>query len=94
MLLTSGFGSEDTRTVKKIAEAALRQGHKVDLFLMDNGVYNIPALAELVPNGASITICTHNADQRAVDKPSDIVLGSQCEWANLLHEADRVISFG
>lgn len=94
ILLTSGRGSENTRTVAKLTEAALRQGHEVGLFLMRDGVYNVEALAPLAEGGATLAVCAHNATQRNVPSQEECLWGSQYDWANMVQEVDRVLVFG
>lgn len=99
IMLTTGVEDENTRTVQKLAEAALRQGHEVAIFLMDDGVFNIPALQRLAAQGAEVrgahlTICAYNAEQRGVGRVEGVVWGSQYDWAHIVHDADRVVVFG
>jgi len=93
-MLTTGVGDENTRTVQKLAEAALRQGHEVAIFLMDDGVFNIPALQRLAAQGVKLAICAYNAEQRGVGRVEGVVWGSQYDWAHIVHDADRVVVFG
>ena len=63
-LLTTSPERADARTVLRLARAALQTGHRVELFLMDDGVYNVLAaskhpvsgeFARLMEAGAAIT---------------------------------------
>ncbi len=94
ILLTTGIESENLHTVRGLAEAALSAGHEVSLFLMDEGVYVQEQLSSLTESGARLTICGHNARQRALTNVGKIVSGSQYDWAEVVHNADRVIAFG
>lgn len=94
ILLTSGIESEDARTVRKIGEAALRLGHEVDLFLMDDGVFNLDRLRPLTEHGARITVCAHNAHERGVQKVEGVLFGGQNDWAEIVNRSERVIVFG
>lgn len=94
ILLTSGLESEDAYTVRQLALAALRQGHQVAIFLMDDGVYNTSRLRELTGQGASIAVCTHNAHQRQVEKVEGLLFGGLNDWAEIVKNADRVVVFG
>ncbi|MBI4302604.1 MAG: DsrE family protein [Chloroflexi bacterium] len=91
-LLTSAE-AEDARTVRQIAEAALSQGHEVSIFLMDDGTYNLNYLRGLVDKGVHLSLCAHNAYQRNLAKEEGI-FGSQYDWAQIVHDSDRVIVFG
>lgn len=88
------MGSQDVRSVRRIAEAALRQGHQVSLFLMDDGVYHMQALRDLAEQGVQIAVCAHNAYQRGLGKVEGVLFGGQNDWAEIVHDADRVIVFG
>ncbi len=92
--LLTGYEWEDARTVRKLAEAALSQGHEVSIFLMDDGVYQAASLADLAERGAHLAVCAHNCLQRTVDKVGGVLWGSQYDWAEMVAESDRVIAFG
>ncbi len=92
--LTSGTEAEDARTVRCIAEAALRQGHQVAIFLMDDGVYNVQQLRGLVAEGARVAVCAHNCLERGIAKVEGILWGGQNDWGDMVHDADRVMAFG
>ena len=94
IMLTSGVESEDARTVRKITESALRLGHEVSLFLMDDGIYNLSSLQDLTKQGVQLTVCGHNAYEREVEKITGVLFGSQHDWAMTVHNSDRVIVFG
>ncbi len=94
ILLTSGLESEDAHTVRQLAQAALRQGHQVAIFLMEDGVYNAGRLRELTGQGANIAVCTQNAHQRHVEKVEGILFGGLNDWAEIVKTADRVVVFG
>ncbi|MDP2953116.1 MAG: DsrE family protein [Chloroflexota bacterium] len=94
ILLTSGMESEDARTVRQLSEAALRLGHEVSIFLMDDGVFQLPALKGLVESGAGITVCAHNALERGVPKVEKVLFGGQNDCAEIVHDVDRVVVFG
>lgn len=94
IMLTSGVESEDAHTVRKITESALRLGHEVSLFLMDDGVFNLNSLKDLVQQGVQITICAHNAYERELQKEEGVLFGGQNDWAHTVHDSERVIVFG
>ncbi len=94
ILLTSGFEAQDRRTVVRLAEAALGLGHQVSLFLMADGVYCAPFVAGLSTKGALVVWCGHNARQRGLPGVPNVHDGSQYDWACMVAEADRVLSFG
>ncbi|MGE5619181.1 MAG: DsrE family protein [Sphingomonadaceae bacterium] len=94
ILLTSGFESADKHTALRLAEAALAQGHHVKLFLMGDGVYSASIFGNLAQKGASVVWCSHNAQQRGLLPVQGVSAGSQFEWAEMVAQADRVVSFG
>lgn len=75
ILLTTGLESQDRHTVKRLVQAARRMGHEVSLFLMDDGVYCLNELKDLLDLGAEIAVCTHNCLQRGVGKVEGILFG-------------------
>ncbi|MHB0869812.1 MAG: DsrE family protein [Chloroflexota bacterium] len=94
ILLTSGFEAADKRTALRLSAAALAQGHQVSLFLMGDGVYCAPTFGDLAQRGAPVVWCSHNAQQRGLPAVPGVFEGSQFEWAAMVAEADRVVSFG
>lgn len=94
ILLASGFQSQDRRTVLRLAEAALTRGHHVSLFLMGDGVYCAPAIAGLARSGATLVWCDHNARERGLSEVPGVRAGSQYDWACMVAESDRALSFG
>ncbi|MBI2919403.1 MAG: DsrE family protein [Chloroflexi bacterium] len=92
--LLSGFGSQDLRTATHLAEAALALGHQVGIFLMEDAVYLVNQFKGLTDKGADVSLCAHNAHQRGVAKVDYILWGGQPDWAQMVHDADRVICLG
>jgi len=104
-LLTTSPERADARTVVRLAEAALQAGHRVELFLMDDGVYNVVAgpkhpasggFARLMDAGAAITVCATNTGPRGVTKEAalpGVRFGSQYDHAQMVARADRVLTF-
>lgn len=92
--LTSGIESEDVYTVGQLALAAMEEGHQVSLFLMDDGVLALDSLKDLTARGVHISLCSHSANERGVAKVEGVLFGSQWDWAQTVHDSDRVLSFG
>jgi sulfur relay (sulfurtransferase) complex TusBCD TusD component (DsrE family) len=92
--LLTGLDSEDARTARKLAEAALTAGHEVSVFLMDDGVYHSEAFADLGQRGTNLALCAHNAHQRNLPRVEGVLFGGQNDWAEMVADADKVISFG
>lgn len=80
-LVCSSPESQDGFTVGRLAEAFLSTGHRVSLFLMDDGIYHavnragLPSsggysqmgLSRLVEQGARVALCAVTAKARALD---------------------------
>ncbi|MCI0369987.1 MAG: DsrE family protein [candidate division NC10 bacterium] len=104
-LLTTSPERADARTVIRLAEAALETGHRVELFLMNDGVYNVVAapkhpvsgdFVRLMEFGAAITLCATSAGPRGVTKENalpGVRFGSQHDHAQMVARADRVLTF-
>ena len=104
-LLTTSPERADARTVIRVARAALEKGHRVELFLMNDGVYNVQAapkhpvsgeFARLMEAGAAITLCATSTGSRGVTKESalpGVSFGGQYEHAQMVARADRVLTF-
>ena len=108
ILLTISKEHANTNTVLNIANAALKEGHEVSIFLMDDGVYNIVktpekdelyvagAFSDLIKQGVEIALCDQTARERGVSKENSIegvVFGGQFDLAVLVNESDRFLSF-
>lgn len=105
-MLTTSPEHQNSTTALRVAGAALEMGHAVELFLMDDGVYNVlnsgdntvaGAFAALQEQGATITLCGSNCDPRGVTQQTAIagvIFGSQYDHARILNRADRFLVFG
>jgi sulfur relay (sulfurtransferase) complex TusBCD TusD component (DsrE family) len=96
ILLTSGVESEDARTVRKLTEAALKLGHQVGIFFMDDGVFLLDSMKDLAGAGAGaeLVVCAHNCYEWGVGKVEGVLFGGQNDWAEMVHDAERVVVFG
>lgn len=89
----------DLPALQSLIQDALRSGHDIDLFLMDQGVrYALDAnLGLWVAAGVDVTLCAHDADAQGIDTAAvaarGVVLGSQRDHAHLLRHSDRFYSF-
>jgi sulfur relay (sulfurtransferase) complex TusBCD TusD component (DsrE family) len=90
VLVTTSPESEDRQTLARFTEAALGMGHKVQIFLMCDGVYHI--LLEdfqlLMTKGAEVTLCSHNARERGVGEQPGVLFGSQYDLAHMVSRSD------
>jgi sulfur relay (sulfurtransferase) complex TusBCD TusD component (DsrE family) len=95
LLLTTSPEHANTRSVIRIAEAALRQGIEVRIFLMCDGVLNVnhvPFLS-LLDKGANICLCQQNLNERFLDETNGVTLGGQYDFACSIRVVDRVLAF-
>ncbi len=83
-----------TRSLVRLTEAALGQGHRVRIFLMCDGVYQMmfPAVNDLVAQGAEVVVCAHNAEERGVARHEGILWGSQYDLATMVAESDAYLA--
>ncbi len=80
-----------------LTNAALKKGHKVIIFMMDDGTRHsqdkdVVALKEL--KDVEMSLCDHSAKLRKITEdmiPKGITAGSQYQNAVLNQDADRVI---
>jgi sulfur relay (sulfurtransferase) complex TusBCD TusD component (DsrE family) len=87
---------QNTQTVIRLAEAAMRRGIDVSIFIMCDGVHNafVPTFAALVDQGARLVLCSHNLGERHRPKlEGTIVCGSQYDHAQLVSGVDRYLAF-
>lgn len=104
ILLTTSPENQNSEVVINLTKAALESGNEVNLFLMDDGVYNVmvrnkisPRFSELMAGGASLALCAHTAEERGVEKDDcleNVGFAGQYELACLVNEADRFLAFG
>lgn len=95
MMLTTSPESENTHTVIRLAEAALRQGVEVHIYLMADGVYNIHIreLMALAEKGVQLALCERNAALRQAGRKEGILYGSQYDLAQMVQDVDRFLAF-
>ncbi len=107
ILYTDPFHSQNSNTVLKLIESALKKGHEVSMFLMDNGIYNACSNLELfkkrinIPEELSnlninIVTCGQNVKERGL-KEEDLIknakYGDMYDLSNIIKEVDRLICF-
>jgi len=95
LLLTTSPEHANTNTVIKLAEAALAKGVEVRIFIMCDGVLNIHNISflRLTDKGARICLCQQNLNERFQDETDDVTMGSQYDFAENVHEIDRLLAF-
>lgn len=102
LLFDSPYQHDSAEQAYEIAQAALRKGHKVNIFLMMDGVYNpiisqnaetfrmssiSEKLTELLDKGAKITMCRVCAEVRGV---TEEVLPEGLDVGGLYNLSDMV----
>jgi len=94
VVVHSSPGSEDSQTLHKITESALASGHGVQIFLMNDGVYHLlrEPFADLIVQGAEVTVCAHNAVERGVKEKPGVVFGSQYDLSVMAAGSDVFLS--
>lgn len=95
LLLTTSPEHANTNSVIKIAEAALDKGVEVRIFVMCDGVFNIHDISflRLTDKGAQICLCQQNLNERFQEETDDVKMGSQYDFAQNVHEIDRLLAF-
>lgn len=94
ILLTRSPLCEEARTVRMLAMSAAGKGHRVEIFLMEEGLYNLldPRFLELREK-AAISVCSVNAEQQGVPKVEGVRFASQYDHAKLANGCDHFLKF-
>jgi predicted peroxiredoxin len=81
--------------VTEIAEAATALGIKVEIFLMDQGIYNLidDRFKKLTTSGVDISFCSLNAEQKKITGITIGRTGSQLDHAEIVKKCDRYLGF-
>jgi sulfur relay (sulfurtransferase) complex TusBCD TusD component (DsrE family) len=89
-----------------LADAAVREGHKVTVFFDVEAAYNLMKsqsdsagkIEELIKKGVKILLCRESARIRGIDTEEGLIEGvtqsSLGKLAELMEEQDRVIALG
>ncbi|MDC4204410.1 MAG: DsrE family protein [Candidatus Manganitrophus sp.] len=106
-LMTTSPEHQNRHTVFRLIEELLAAGHRVSLFLMDDGIYHIvridlpnsPSahLEKLMKEGLAVSLCTQSAEWRGIfeaDAVSGIGWLSQHELSRIVASSDRFMAFG
>jgi sulfur relay (sulfurtransferase) complex TusBCD TusD component (DsrE family) len=96
LMLATDRDPADRDAVAGISRAAVRGGHRVNLFLLGDGVRNLDLGVELARDGVRVALCEADAAMRGIHKADQpgVFFGSLYDWSRLAEDADRVISFG
>jgi len=95
ILLTTSPEDESTHTVLKLAQAALAAACELEIFLMCDGVYNAQRedFLALVGQGARLSLCALNAQQRSLPRVEGMLFAGQYHLAQIVAECDRFLAF-
>ena len=107
ILLTTSPEHLNTYTVYQLANSFIRLHHTVDIFLMDDGVFNaivnpskrrlFTQFEDLMQKKVNISLCAMSAESRGLQK-EDLLPGtgysSQHELSVIVKKCDRFLSFG
>ncbi len=96
MLLSSGAKPEDLATAAGIAEAALKSGTEVYLYLIDEGVRHVGAVAlqRLRAQGLKLFACAFGGQQFGVPVSDRATFGGLVILSDLIDGCDRFIALG
>ncbi len=94
ILLTRSPLHEEARTIRVLAAAAAAKGHTVEIFLMEEGLYNLldPRFLEL-RGKASIQACSVNREAQGVPLVEGVRFSSQYDHALLVNGCDHFLHF-
>lgn len=95
ILLTTGPGDANSRTVMSLSQAALTRGWEIYLYLLDDGVFNIEGegFADLWKRGAAIYVCALSCRLRQLPHRDFGVYGGLVSLANIATNVDRFLAF-
>jgi sulfur relay (sulfurtransferase) complex TusBCD TusD component (DsrE family) len=107
ILLTTSPEHQNTFSVYQLTNALIGARHTVDIFLMDDGVFNaivnqskrklFSKFDELLAKKVNISLCAMSAESRGFQK-EDLLPGigysSQMELSEIVKKCDRFLSFG
>lgn len=106
ILLTSSPEHENTYTVGRLCATFLMAGHGVQIFLMDDGVYNairnqsrnrlFSNLDQLMAQGAQVYLCSVTAEARGLRQDNfldGVEFSSQYELSQIVERSDRFLAF-
>lgn len=85
----------DRDVIAGIVRAAVARGDRARLFLLGDGVRAVDFGVEMAAAGAEVSLCEADAAMRGIHKTGQpgVFFGSLYDWARLVEDADRVVSF-
>ncbi len=98
LLLSTGPSHQSVQTVAGLAEAAIREGVEVYLYLIDEGVKSIqdPRYTSLLTLGVKMSVCAYGCQQHAVPTSgidSRVSLSGLVVLSGIIDGCDRFLAF-
>ena len=98
LLLSTGPSDESVTTVAQLADAALRQGVEVYLYLIDQGVKSAgnPLYTALLDRGMKMSVCAYGCQQYGVPTSgidSRASLSGLVVLSGIMDACDRFLAF-
>ncbi|MFQ5456178.1 MAG: DsrE family protein [Nitrospirota bacterium] len=106
VLLKKSPEHEDVYTVTRISMAFLKNGDDVEIFLMDDGIYNavknfskhrlFSGFDQIIKSGAKVSLCSFTAEARGLNENNfieDVVLSSLYTLSDIVKGSDRFLAF-
>jgi sulfur relay (sulfurtransferase) complex TusBCD TusD component (DsrE family) len=98
VLLSTPPSHPNVITVSRLCEEALQAGHDVYLYLIDEGVLNVPdpRLKSLASGGAKFFVCAYGCQQHGVKTesvPDGMTLCGLVILSNIVNGCDRFVAF-
>lgn len=105
-ILGTSPGTNSAITVERLARVALDAGHRVMIFLFDDGIYNalncasnkstIKAFQQLIPRGAEIAVCSNMAKARGLTEANagtGVAYASLAYFSEMTSICDYLLAF-
>ena len=98
VLLSTAPSDSSVETVSKLADAAVRQGIEVYLYLIDEGVRNLKdeRFTRLLDGGVKMSVCAYGCQQHAVSTESvdsRVSLSGLVVLSSIIDACDRFVAF-
>jgi sulfur relay (sulfurtransferase) complex TusBCD TusD component (DsrE family) len=98
LLLSTGPSHDSVQTVTQLADAALRRGVEVYLYLIDEGVKVVrdPRFSQLIDHGAKLSVCAYGCQQHGVPTvgiDTRVSLSGLVVLSGIIDGCDRFLAF-
>jgi sulfur relay (sulfurtransferase) complex TusBCD TusD component (DsrE family) len=98
LLLSTGPSHSSVDTVVKLAEAAVRQGIEVYVYLIDEGVKSLKdaRFSRLIDGGMRMSVCAYGCQQHGVsiqEVDSRVSLSGLVVLSGIIDGCDRFLAF-